>query len=434
MCLLGIAIDVVPCVRLFLFANREEAYARPSEGPAIHRNDDGVLWYGGLDLVAGGTWLGVNQFGLTAAVTNRSSATVPSAPRSRGLLCRDLLSERSVAAATQRAREEFATGRYQGCNLLLASREESVVLQYTDRLEIRPLEPGLHVMTNGEVDDLEDRRIAAAFERLRPVPMDTPDIWMSNSQWLCGFPGDNCRPAICLKGSDRGTVSSTILMICDTSIYGQYHHAAGPPGRTYYGNFSQELREVLLQGGNPLDAEAIRFSRIPGFIFGPNVVPHVQRKMSLLAPWRSEFRLGSNPDLVHKSPMGINLASLVGSTQIVKSSFPFDCRRLTGGLNGTLLLSRRFHKPTGLDEDERVYLSIERFPGPATVWLNGQFPETLLPKMDNSWAVDITPFLRGNEELTVELQTDNFPKHKPAKFGPVQLEICKMVRGRSEIL
>src|SRR5438552_3923058 len=78
MCLSGIALRQFEDWPVLVLANREEAYSRPSAGPQIFpRQVDRPAWMGGVDLTAGGTWLGVNELGLFVAVTNRKKSTPP---------------------------------------------------------------------------------------------------------------------------------------------------------------------------------------------------------------------------------------------------------------------------------------------------------------------------------------------------------------------
>jgi len=69
--------------------NREEQLDRPTQAPRIQSGRPRVVC--GIDRKAGGTWLGVNQNGLLVAVANRRKTVVPAEPRSRGVLCRELL-------------------------------------------------------------------------------------------------------------------------------------------------------------------------------------------------------------------------------------------------------------------------------------------------------------------------------------------------------
>src|SRR5438046_760258 len=121
MCLLGIAFWQFDEMPLLVLANREEFYARPTAGP-LHfpRQGDAPAWFGGIDLAAGGTWLGVNECGLLVAVTNRKKQGPPANPPSRGLLCRSLLMCRESPSALAFALRELHGNRYAGCNLLIA--------------------------------------------------------------------------------------------------------------------------------------------------------------------------------------------------------------------------------------------------------------------------------------------------------------------------
>src|SRR5258708_26866575 len=95
MCLLGIELGRFSDFPVLILANREEFYARPSAGPTlIPRIAEIPGWMGGLDLTAGGTWLGLNEYGLLVAVTNRKKHNLPANPPSRGPLCRTRLAAR----------------------------------------------------------------------------------------------------------------------------------------------------------------------------------------------------------------------------------------------------------------------------------------------------------------------------------------------------
>jgi uncharacterized protein with NRDE domain len=68
-------------------ANRDEFYGRPAAPPA--EVEPGIL--AGRDLLAGGTWLGLNRRGLFVAVTNRRTPVRTPESRSRGLLALEAL-------------------------------------------------------------------------------------------------------------------------------------------------------------------------------------------------------------------------------------------------------------------------------------------------------------------------------------------------------
>ncbi len=90
MCLILFACAAHARYPLIVAANRDEAYARPSEAAAFWKDAPHV--YGGRDLEHGGTWLGLTRAGRFAAVTNyRQAQPGTPGPRSRGELTRDFL-------------------------------------------------------------------------------------------------------------------------------------------------------------------------------------------------------------------------------------------------------------------------------------------------------------------------------------------------------
>lgn len=241
MCLLAIFYRAVDDAPLVVGANREELYARPAEPPQIHEGP--ARYVAGTDVVAGGTWLGVNEVGLLVAVTNRHKSRVPPQPRSRGLLVREMLECRSAKEAMELATRELDLNRYAGCNLVCADSERLVVFQSADWLRIRMLPPGLHVLTNEDINDGSDARLAYALHYLGRRDYQTAEECLETLRFLCARPG-NGTPAICLHGADRGTVSSTLIALRTPLAESEYYHAQGPPDRIPYQDYSHLLRTI----------------------------------------------------------------------------------------------------------------------------------------------------------------------------------------------
>src|SRR5262249_38502178 len=59
-------------------ANRDEMIDRPSLPPGRHWPDR-VEVTAGIDLLAGGSWLGINDWGVAAAILNRQGSLGPAA-------------------------------------------------------------------------------------------------------------------------------------------------------------------------------------------------------------------------------------------------------------------------------------------------------------------------------------------------------------------
>jgi uncharacterized protein with NRDE domain len=242
MCLLALFFRVVDDAPVVVGANREEHYARGGEPPRLL--DGPIPAVAGIDPAAGGTWLGINGHGLLAAVTNRAKANAPVHPPSRGLLVRELLGCANVRAATDHAVRALGSGGYAGCNLLLADRSAATVVHAGDWLRVRPLPPGLHVLTSQDVNDASDRRLGHALWWLEQRRYTTSEQCLDALKLLCAQTG-NPDPPICLHGADRGTVSSTLVALKPNLLHSRYLHAQGPPDRTSYEDCSSLLKSMV---------------------------------------------------------------------------------------------------------------------------------------------------------------------------------------------
>ncbi len=195
MCLFSVIYQTIPGCPVFVFANREESPDRPSSVPAIRdaRTPDGV-WMGGTDLKAGGTWLGINRAGVIAAVTNRKKSHLPPNPKSRGLLCRELLEQGPIEQAEAEFHRQWNTEQFAGFNLILLSAERGWIFSAGDRLEIQPLTPGEHAIANRDWNDPDDPRIVRVRGLMRSIQQSGPSLedWIGQSKRICGL-GEDCR-------------------------------------------------------------------------------------------------------------------------------------------------------------------------------------------------------------------------------------------------
>jgi uncharacterized protein with NRDE domain len=241
MCLLALFFRVVENAAVVVGANREEYYQRGGEPPILLPGP--LRAVAGLDPVAGGTWLGVNEKQLLVAVTNRPKLDVPANPRSRGLLVRELLACSSAEAAVNQAVDALEQGHYAGANFLCVDARRAVVIQAGDWLRIRPLPPGIHVMTNRDINDASDARVGYALDWFNRRRYRTPSDCVQALTQLCAKHQPN-DPPICFRHPDRGTVSSSIVALGDSLPASLYLHAQGPPCRTVYADYSHFLHTM----------------------------------------------------------------------------------------------------------------------------------------------------------------------------------------------
>src|SRR5258708_19038807 len=151
-------------------ANRDEMTDRPAKPPGRHWPDRAEV-VAGLDLLAGGSWLGINDWGVAAAILNRHGSLGPAAGlRSRGELVLEALDHADAAAAAA-ALAQLNTAAYRSFKLILADNRDCFSLRHADtgRVAIRPLKDGLSIIAAGEIDDLPTRRLPFARPALRAV-------------------------------------------------------------------------------------------------------------------------------------------------------------------------------------------------------------------------------------------------------------------------
>lgn len=245
--ILAILYRVARNTPILVAANREEFFDRPTQHPKIQSGSPRVIC--GIDRQAGGTWLGVNQFGLFATVINRKKRFVPFNPRSRGLLCRELLDFKSAGEAADHAKRELLTGKYAGANYLVADAKEAFVIYGGDRVEVIALEPGLHTLSDGDLNDYRDERQEMVRRMLTLHTLDSSVTFLAvASRAFARKPDRFGRTGIVLPGPNYGTVSSTLLALSRKLQNAIMQYAPGPPSDVPYEDLSALLRQVLSAG------------------------------------------------------------------------------------------------------------------------------------------------------------------------------------------
>ncbi len=228
-------------------ANRDEHYDRPSAPPSLWSTEPNIL--AGKDLLAGGTWLGVNEHGLLVGILNRRSNSEPdplTQTRSRGLLCLDLLSFKSAADAHAFVnRHEDA---YQPFTVVFVDPKEAWIATNVRRqIKTHKLAEGLHVYSSAaefavrsEKVDRAHVQFARVFEELRSNCSDK-SVWVRSLRTvLCdhtlGNGSNDPRDSICVHGDVAGTVSSTIIFHDQPQQRLYTFNCLGPPCR---GSFAE---------------------------------------------------------------------------------------------------------------------------------------------------------------------------------------------------
>ena len=223
MCLVTIGWQASAAYPLVIAANRDEAFDRPAAAMDWWPGQPAVL--AGRDLVAGGTWLGINNAGRFGVITNVREATPRSAMRSRGELIKMWLQDGLPADAFRRQLERHESA-YAGFNLLYGDRE---ALHYFSNRDTRfgPLQPGLYALSNA-VLDTPWPKVVSAREHLQrvlasgdPTPADLMpflrDRTQADDEHLPKGPGSLAQRRLLsapfIVGEHYGTRCSTVLTI-----------------------------------------------------------------------------------------------------------------------------------------------------------------------------------------------------------------------------
>src|SRR5918912_854110 len=157
-------------------ANRDEMIDRPALAPGRHWADRAEV-VAGLDLLAGGTWLGLNDWGVVAAVLNRHGSLGPAAGlRSRGELVLEAL-DHADALAAARALGDLDPAAYRSFNLIVADNRDAFWLRHTGagRIKAHPVPDGLSIIAAGDLDELMTPRLRLARPRFAAAAPPDPD-------------------------------------------------------------------------------------------------------------------------------------------------------------------------------------------------------------------------------------------------------------------
>lgn len=239
MCLILLAYRAHPDMDLLLAGNRDEFQNRPSQPPAII-NSDPVIW-AGKDLEAGGTWMGRNEWGLMAALTNKQGGgrhggrrhsagrqggggNQPPDLRSRGEIVMELLRRKNSGEAAQWL-AGLDVGRYRPFNVLVGDVDAFYFFGSEEAAAPRALAPGYYALSNSTLDD---RGWPKVERSLRFFEMNEGLSGEQLLEALQYFLGDASPPdsmhsedpmeeihgalgAVFIRTPGYGTVSSTIL-------------------------------------------------------------------------------------------------------------------------------------------------------------------------------------------------------------------------------
>jgi hypothetical protein len=224
-------------------ANRDELGGRPWDPPARHWPDRPEA-VAGRDRLAGGSWLGINDHGVVAAVLNRRGTLGPDPDkRSRGELVLEALDHADAVAAAQ-ALGDLAPESYRGFHLVIADNRDAYWLKNTaGRIAVAELPPGFTMLTALDARNTAAHpRIARHLPRFEAAPVPDPaagdwEAWTRILAAKADATPEDAMTIVAAEPGGYGTLSSAQLALParpSRRIRTVFRFAAGRPGEVAY--------------------------------------------------------------------------------------------------------------------------------------------------------------------------------------------------------
>jgi uncharacterized protein with NRDE domain len=211
---------------IVLAALRDEMHDRPWLPPRRHWPDRDEVT-AGLDQLAGGSWMGLNDSGVVACMLNRTGQLGPApGKRSRGELVLEAL-DLADAIDSAMALTELDPSSYRPFNMIVADNRDAYWLRHAGqqgsdhpgRVEIIDIPEGVSMLTAQELNDPTTPRIVAYGPRFNAATAPDPDKadW---TEWIAlmterSKPGDleHNRAMAVATNHGYGTVSSSLMAL-----------------------------------------------------------------------------------------------------------------------------------------------------------------------------------------------------------------------------
>ena len=187
MCTVVLALQPGSPWPVLIAANRDESRNRPWLAPARHWLDQTEL-IAGYDQLAGGSWMGINNDGLFAAILNGIHTLGPSAnKRSRGELILEALNHADAAAAAS-ALADLDGSAWRPFYLIVADADSAWMVSHygTTIPQCFALNPGISMVTARGLNNSQSPRVRhflPAFTASQPNLPPTAQAPLDLASW-----------------------------------------------------------------------------------------------------------------------------------------------------------------------------------------------------------------------------------------------------------
>jgi len=225
-------------------ANRDERLDRPASPPGLFVGSRHRL-LSPRDRRAGGTWLAIDALGRFAGITNIAGLPPVGEAPSRGHLPHVALDQPDLASAVAAVQARVESESYAGFQLVLCDGTQTVVLRHArGRLERIDWKDEVLVVTNEHPPGaLHLHGLAAAAAPALDVPsrLTQFEALMKDTSGSDGH-------VVCKRGTEYGTVSSSLVAVPRDPLQLVWRYAPGSPDATPYRNYGNLGRRLLPDG------------------------------------------------------------------------------------------------------------------------------------------------------------------------------------------
>jgi hypothetical protein len=233
---------------LLIAANRDERNDRPWKPPGRHWPDRPEV-SGGLDLLAGGSWLALNDTGVIAGILNRRGSLGPEAgKRSRGELVLEAL-DHADARDSVEALRDIDGDAYRPFNMAIVDNRDAYWIRHAGesvKVEIRPIPLGISMLTARDLNDRTSPRVRRYLPRFRGAGVPDPEsndwnAWEALMASRERNPADDPRAAMAIVTEGTfGTVSSSLIALPAPALRRKpiWRFCPARPGEAPFGDVS----------------------------------------------------------------------------------------------------------------------------------------------------------------------------------------------------
>ncbi len=245
MCVTIILKNFFKNVPLIIGNNRDEFVSRNFIPPTVISESPYAV--AGVDLIKGGTWLGLNEFGIVVNVLNKFKSKEnfygSDQYKSRGTLITELIKKRTIEHVVSSVRE-LHLGDYLPFYLVIADKEKVYFVEYDESINCVEIKDNVFIAGNLNPFDKTWIKYQKGYSFFNNIKYKELNKLINELKILLKYhSGDKNIPStdFSVNLGDFQTTSSTLLIFKERNT--EYYFANGSPVNSDYQDYSFLLSE-----------------------------------------------------------------------------------------------------------------------------------------------------------------------------------------------